>query len=77
MTGIIFTKFLGILIILGVVVLAFASSTLFRLYYFRMYILIVFLGFFHGMMFLPVLLSYIGPINPRKASSHIFENLSL
>jgi len=53
----------------GVIVLAFASSTLFRLYYFRMYILIVFLGFFHGMMFLPVLLSYIGPINPRKASS--------
>jgi Niemann-Pick C1 protein len=63
LTGIIFTKFLG------VVVLAFASSTLFRLYYFRMYILIVFIGFFHGMMFLPVLLSYIGPVNPRKSSS--------
>lgn len=61
-TGIVFTKFLG------VIVLAFASSTLFRLYYFRMYMLIVFLGFFHGMMFLPVVLSHFGPENPRKKS---------
>lgn len=62
MTGIIFTKFLG------VIVLAFASSTLFRLYYFRMYILIVILGCFHGLVFLPVLLIYFGPLNPRKSS---------
>jgi Niemann-Pick C1 protein len=61
-TGIILTKFLG------VIVLAFATSTLFKLYYFRMYILIVFMGFFHGLMFLPVVLSYVGPVNPRKLS---------
>ncbi len=77
LTGIIFTKFLGYIIILGVMVLAFASSTLFRLYYFRMYILIVFLGFFHGMMFLPVILSIFGPVNPRKSSLFVDQLLSM
>lgn len=47
--------------LLGVMVLAFAPSTLFRLYYFRMYLFIIILGIFNGLFFLPVLLSFIGP----------------
>jgi len=53
--GIASTKFLGVL------VLAFAPSTLFRLYYFRMYMFIIVLGVWNGLFFLPVLLSLIGP----------------
>lgn len=53
--GIMSTKFLGVL------VLAFAPSTLFRLYYFRMYMFIIVLGAFNGLMFLPIVLSWIGP----------------
>ena len=55
LVGITCTKFIG------VIVLAFASSTLFRLYYFRMYLFIIILGAFNGLMVLPVLLSLIGP----------------
>jgi len=47
--------------LLGIIVLAFAPSTLFRLYYFRMYLFIIILGVFNGLAFLPVLLSLIGP----------------
>ena len=47
--------------LLGILVLAFAPSTLFRLYYFRMYLFIIILGVFNGLCFLPVLLSLIGP----------------
>jgi Niemann-Pick C1 protein len=39
--GIVSTK------LIGVIVLGFAASTLFRLYYFRMYILMVILGAFN------------------------------
>lgn len=53
--GIASTKFLGVL------VLAFAPSTLFKLYYFRMYLSIILLGVFNGLFFLPVILSIIGP----------------
>ena len=53
--GIASTKFLGVM------VLAFAPSTLFRLYYFRMYLFIIVLGVFNGLFFLPVLLSLVGP----------------
>ena len=54
-TGIASTKALGIL------VLAFAPSTLFQLYYFRMYLFIIILGVWNGLFFLPVTLSFIGP----------------
>lgn len=47
--------------LLGIIVLAFAPSTLFRLYYFRMYLFIIILGLFNGLAFLPILLSLIGP----------------
>ena len=47
--------------LLGILVLAFAPSTLFKLYYFRMYLFIIILGIFNGLCFLPVMLSLIGP----------------
>ena len=53
--GIASTKFIG------VIVMAFAPSTIFKLYYFRMYLFIIFLGVFNGLMLLPLLLKYIGP----------------
>lgn len=52
--GIGLTKFTGVL------VLAFAKSTLFRLYYFRMYLGIVLLGLFNGLMVLPIVLNKLG-----------------
>ena len=51
--GIVCTKFIGVCI------LGFAKSTIFRLYYFRMYMAIVIVGFFHGFLFLPVMLKLI------------------
>ena len=55
LVGIASTKFIG------VIVLAFAPSTLFKLYYFRMYLFIILLGLFNGLMFLPLVLRWIGP----------------
>lgn len=55
LVGIASTKFIG------VIVLAFAPSTLFKLYYFRMYLFIIVLGVFNGLMFLPLVLRWIGP----------------
>lgn len=57
-SGIILTKFVG------VAMLAFSQTKIFDLYYFRMYMALVLIGAFHGLLLLPVLLALLGPEAP-------------
>ena len=75
LVGIASTKFIG------VIVLAFAPSTIFKLYYFRMYLFIIILGLFNGLMFLPLVLRWFGPetdaneLKEHKEDMKEFERL--
>lgn len=54
-SGIILTK------LVGVTMLAFSQTKIFEIYYFRMYMALVVIGTFHGLLLLPVLLALVGP----------------
>lgn len=63
-TGITFTK------LVGVAILGYAPSQLFRLYYFRMYLGIIIMGAFHGLALLPVLFATFGGIRSYCSKDH-------
>ncbi len=51
------------------VVLAFARTQIFEVYYFRIFLALVGLGAAHGLVLLPVLLSLVGPPPMRRGGA--------
>ena len=57
----------------GIIVLAFAKAQLIQIFFFRLNLVITLLGLAHGLIFLPVLLSYFGMYLLTKASKSVEE----
>jgi len=51
----------GIATFVGIIVMAFAVFPYFKIYFFNMYVLIIFIGMGNGLLLLPVILSWIEP----------------
>lgn len=47
--------------LVGIIVLAFTRSKIFEVYYFRMWLALIFIAAAHGLIFLPVVFSILGP----------------
>ncbi|XP_036384671.1 NPC1-like intracellular cholesterol transporter 1 [Megalops cyprinoides] len=73
----------------GIVVLAFAKAQLIQIFFFRLNLVITLLGMVHGLIFLPVLLSFFGPdvnkavllqqqrkAQEMKSESNVYTNMS-